>query len=462
MNTLNVGEYSLISSLQSNFKTNNMIFDMVLGLIIAKFITYIFNGNIFENISYIWTKIINFDFKRTKGKVVMIYSPREDNNDEKNECVVIQMINYMIKTKLNNVNSIYYNNTGKSLIIRHLDKIKFLDNVDVAIFSEEIDKKKDDIIVSRITIYNIVFTSSIHTSNIIENKINSWIEEWEKNSYKKDTQIANDLDVPRDFKSFKTFDNLFFDGKDELIKAINRFRFNIDDYKRIGRPYTLGILLYGEGGCGKTSVLKAISNMTGLDIHTINFKKYDDTDNLYDTWFHSLKLGSWKSTALSEKIIHIPEVDYLCDEFLKDDDIINKKSENSDDKKIIINVNDKEDKNEKKNKLILNKAFFRELFDGVDEQHGRIIVMTTNNIDRLDPIMIRDGRIDIKIKFDKMSRDNTIKYLEYVFDEKVSDINSIPDRKYTPAEIQSIVEKALINDMTIDDCIVKLINKLIT
>jgi ATP-dependent 26S proteasome regulatory subunit len=88
--------------------------------------------------------------------------------------------------------------------------------------------------------------------------------------------------------------------------------------------------------------------------------------------------------------------------------------------------------------------------------------MTTNNIDRLDPIMIRDGRIDIKIKFEKMSRDNTIKYLEYVFDEKVSDINSIPDRKYTPAEIQSIVEKALINDMTIDDCIIKLINKLIT
>ena len=144
---------------------------------------------------------------------------------------------------------------------------------------------------------------------------------------------------------------------------------------------------------------------------------------------------------------------------MKDDEInkSNKIKENNNDKQnIVINLNKNDDdveNTDKNKKTAMNKAFFRELFDGVDEQYGRIIVMDTNNPEKLDPIMIRNGRIDIKIRFDKMSSDNMKKYLNYVFDTNISDDIILPDRVFRVSNIQSIVESCLNNERSIFECI---------
>jgi chaperone BCS1 len=36
--------------------------------------------------------------------------------------------------------------------------------------------------------------------------------------------------------------------------------------------------------------------------------------------------------------------------------------------------------------------------DGVAAQHGRIVVMTSNHPERLDPALVRPGRIDVKVE----------------------------------------------------------------
>jgi hypothetical protein len=450
MNT--IGEYSLISSLQTHFKTNNMIYDMIIGLVIAKIIQSLFNYSL-RDIKYIFNKIYSFDFIN-KGRVVITCTPTNPDSKFK----ILQAIDYVIKNNSKKPKNMYYDNNGKDFILRGINNF-VIENININITSEDIDKKKDDTVITRITIYTITLKSRYYTSIEIESKINDWIKRWENESNTKPMQICHDTSESKNFKSFKTFDNLFFDGKDIILKSLNRFKNNEALYKKLGRPYTLGILLYGEAGCGKTSVLKAIANYLELDIHTINIRNYKDINDFMDCWYHSLKTNSWKGDSLKEKIIHLPEIDYLCEEFLKDDETKKVYEKKVDEKNIVITVNkSNNDEDNDKKKISLNKAFFRELFDGVDEQYGRIIVMDTNNPERLDPIMIRDGRIDVKIRFYKMASRNMKLYLEHVYDTKLDDTIILPECKFRVAKIQSIIESCINDELSVYQCIDKINN----
>ena len=68
------------------------------------------------------------------------------------------------------------------------------------------------------------------------------------------------------FTSSRSFDNLFFDDKSNLIKKIKFFENNKEWYDKEGHPYTLGLGLYGPPGTGKTSVIKCIANLMKCDL----------------------------------------------------------------------------------------------------------------------------------------------------------------------------------------------------
>src|SRR5262249_8208533 len=53
--------------------------------------------------------------------------------------------------------------------------------------------------------------------------------------------------------------------------------------------------------------------------------------------------------------------------------------------------------------------------DGVASPDGRLIVMTTNHLDRLDPALIRPGRADVKVAFDNATRDQARRLFERFF-----------------------------------------------
>ena len=96
------------------------------------------------------------------------------------------------------------------------------------------------------------------------------------------------------FQSGKNFSNVFFPEKDELMKKIQFFSENESWYVENGIPYMFGLLLHGEPGCGKTSTIKAIANMTQR--HIGNW--------LFSAPFDSLIIGcNFRIQSKSQKLI---------------------------------------------------------------------------------------------------------------------------------------------------------------
>jgi len=95
-------------------------------------------------------------------------------------------------------------------------------------------------------------------------------------------------------------------------------------------------------------------------------------------------------------------------------------------------------------------SFLLNLLDGVIESPGRIIVMTTNHVNKLDPALIRPGRIDVKIEFRKCSREILIQILEHFY-QTTRDTFVLPpeigDYLFTPAVISRLC-RAYKHDIT--------------
>jgi len=101
-------------------------------------------------------------------------------------------------------------------------------------------------------------------------------------------------------------------------------------------------------------------------------------------------------------------------------------------------------KNTKNDKSDIDLSFLLNLFDGILETPGRIIIMTSNFYKKLDRALIRPGRIDIISEFEDCSHSTIIQMFEFFYSVKLTEeqktkILSIPDRLITPAEMSKIL-----------------------
>jgi ATP-dependent 26S proteasome regulatory subunit len=77
------------------------------------------------------------------------------------------------------------------------------------------------------------------------------------------------------------------------------------------------------------------------------------------------------------------------------------------------------------------------IFDGILETPGRIIILTTNYPDRIDKELLRPGRIDINIELKKASSDTINKILSSFYDVDTKNI-IFEDYILTPATVSNI------------------------
>lgn len=304
-------------------------------------------------------------------------------------------------------------------------------------------------------------------------KLITWVNEKvdEYNDYIKrmtfDKQIILDItyddkenDIIADHETWKsnvTFDNRFFENKDKILKKIDFFLNNKEWYEKKGIPYVLGFLLYGKPGCGKTSFIKALMNHTGR--HGVNIRLTDDFDmDCLKDIIQKEKIDDY-IIPNDKRILIFEDIDCMGDIVKKrkdmdeTNDIIKEKTTSfsslESDEEMMEKLTEKE-KNNLKKILVENKkpvkknslSYFLNILDGLVECNGRIIIMTTNKPDNLDPALIRPGRVDEKIEFKEVNSDIFKKIFCNFYEIDMNlikdyDINKL-NMRYTPAEIINI------------------------
>ena len=264
---------------------------------------------------------------------------------------------------------------------------------------------------------------------------------WNSNEQKMEAFYIN-------WKSNVTFDNRFFTEKKEIVDKINFFINNEEWYKEKGIPYTLGILLWGDPGCGKTSFIKSLMNLTKRHGVDIKLSKKMNMNCLREIIYDD-EITEEIIIPQDKRIILFEDIDAMC-EIVMDRDIPKNNSEVDLEKKIsdaIDSTMRQKKRNNNDNFSLVSKmdnndnnnlSFFLNILDGINECPGRIIIMTSNKPEMLDPALIRPGRIDFKIHMKKATTSDITEIIKFYWNiNEEIELNQEWSEKLTHAEIIS-------------------------
>ncbi|CAN6708692.1 unnamed protein product [Malus baccata var. baccata] len=208
--------------------------------------------------------------------------------------------------------------------------------------------------------------------------INNPAEDW--NSYR-GTKWSHIV-----FEHPATFESLAMDPKkkEEIINDLTKFSKGKEYYAKIGKAWKRGYLLYGPPGTGKSTMIAAISNLMNYDVYDLELTQVKD----------NTELRKLLIDTPSKSIIVIEDIDCSLDLTGQ-----RKKKKDEEDKEEKDSVRKKrEDQENKPSKVTLSGLL--NVIDGIWSACGgeRLIVFTTNYVDKLDPALIRRGRMDKHIE----------------------------------------------------------------
>lgn len=180
--------------------------------------------------------------------------------------------------------------------------------------------------------------------------------------------------------------------QDEIVGFIDSFKAREEFNLKHGINHQTAVMLYGPPGTGKTSVIKAIASHYDLKIYNLSPKAMANIERAF-------------STLPENALVVIEDIDSNKSLYSRDPD-----NDSTDFSKGTRGSVRRRGKRKKKKKdttaadslvetmMVTNMSDVLNAIDGVSVSHGRILLATTNYIEKLDPALLRNGRFDLKIE----------------------------------------------------------------
>ncbi|KAG8966077.1 hypothetical protein FRC03_012561 [Tulasnella sp. 419] len=172
--------------------------------------------------------------------------------------------------------------------------------------------------------------------------------------------------------------------KEMLLNDARDFLRSEQWYADAGIQHKRGYLLYGAPGTGKSSTIHALAGELGLEIYSLSLA----VNGLDDAALQRLV-----SSTPAHSLILIEDIDCAFPSREQQE-----KEEEARKKGIILA--------ETKSNVTLSGLL--NIIDGVSSEEGRLLFATTNHVSRLDPALLRAGRMDVKINYKMSTRDQIV------------------------------------------------------
>lgn len=163
--------------------------------------------------------------------------------------------------------------------------------------------------------------------------------------------------------------------KEALLQDVENFMASRQRYRRLGVPYHRGYLLYGPPGTGKTSLVSGLAARFGMSIYAVNLTEFNDR-------------------TLKAAINQVPENSVIL---FEDIDCMKAGNRRSAHDACAVKPMAGCENNETTDRFGVTLSGLLNVLDGFHAPENVLFVMTTNQIDVLDPALLRPGRIDYKL-----------------------------------------------------------------
>ncbi|KAJ8772161.1 hypothetical protein K2173_027338 [Erythroxylum novogranatense] len=251
------------------------------------------------------------------------------------------------------------------------------------------------------------------------------------------------------FEHPATFDSMALEPekRKEIVEDLVTFSQSKDFYARIGKTWKRGYLLYGPPGTGKSTMIAAMANLLNYDVYDLELTAVKDNTDLRRLLIETT----------GKSIIVIEDIDCSLD-------LTGQRRISSEDDKLEKEAARNEPKEDTSSKVTLSGLL--NFIDGLWSACGgeRIIVFTTNYVEKLDPALIRRGRMDKHIELSycsfeafKVLAKNYLGLEEHAMFDTIRGL--IREVKITPADVaENLMPKSPLDDA--EKCLSTLIQAL--